>query len=104
MLPILADASHPETYEKSVGTCDIIYQDVAVKEQAQIMLKNSSMLKKGGYAYFIIKSQSVDVSKNPKEVFKDELAKLEGTFEVIEKIDIEPYDSLHMFAVLRKIE
>ena len=32
---------------------------------------------KGGYAYFIIKSQSVDVSKDPREVYGDELAKLE---------------------------
>jgi fibrillarin-like pre-rRNA processing protein len=104
MLPILADASKPESYSKSVGTCDIIYQDVAVKDQADIMMKNSVMLKKGGYAYFIIKSQSVDVSKDPNEVFKNELAKLKGTFEILEKIDIEPYDSLHMFAVLRKID
>jgi fibrillarin-like pre-rRNA processing protein len=104
MLPILADASHPETYSESVGKCDIIYQDVAVKDQADIMLKNSQMLKKGGYAYFIIKSQSVDVSKDPAEVFDRELGKLEGTFKVLERIDIEPYDSLHMFAVLRKID
>ncbi len=104
MLPILADASHPESYSESVGECDIIYQDVAVKEQAEIMLKNSGMLKKGGYAYFIIKSQSVDISKDPSEVFREELSKLEGKFEVLERIDIEPYDSLHMFAVLRKID
>ena len=70
MLPILADASHPETYAESVGKCDVIYQDVAVKGQAEMMLKNSPMLKSGGYAYFVIKSQSVDVSKDPAEVFK----------------------------------
>ena len=102
MLPILADADHPETYSKSVGKCDVIYQDVAVKNQAEIMLRNSSMLKAGGFAYFIIKSQSVDVSKDPKEVYAKELAQLEETFDVLEKIDLEPYDSLHMFAVLRK--
>jgi len=103
MLPLLADASHPETYSESVGKCDVIYQDVAVKSQAGIMLKNSPMLKKGGYAYFVIKSQSVDVSRDPQDVFREELGKLEGEFEVLERIDIEPYDSLHMFAVLRKV-
>jgi len=102
MLPILADAANPETYSGSVGKCDVIYQDVAVKSQAEIMLKNSPMLKKGGYAYFVIKSQSVDVSRNPNDVFREELGKLEDAFEVLERIDIEPYDSLHMFAVLRK--
>jgi fibrillarin-like pre-rRNA processing protein len=67
------------------------------------MLKNSPMLRDGGYAYFIIKSQSVDISKDPGDVFRQELSKLEGRFEVLERIDIEPYDSMHMFAVLRKI-
>ena len=103
MLPILADAGRPEAYAGSVGSCDIIYQDVAVKNQAEIMLKNSPMLKKGGFAYFVIKSQSVDISKDPEEVYREELSRLRGTFEVLERIDIEPYDSLHMFAVLRKI-
>ncbi len=104
MLPILADAGHPETYSESVGSCDVIYQDVAVKNQAEILMKNSSMLKKGGYAYFVIKSQSVDISKSPESVYKEELSKLKGTFEVLERIDIEPYDSLHLFVVLRKVD
>jgi fibrillarin-like pre-rRNA processing protein len=103
MLPILADAGHPEAYADSVGKCDVIYQDVAVKNQAEMLLKNSGMLKKGGYAYFVIKSQSIDVAQSPDKTYREELSKLEGTFEVLEKIDIEPYDSLHMFAVLRKI-
>jgi len=104
MLPILADAGHPEAYSKDVGSCDVIYQDVAVKNQAEILLRNSSMLKKGGYAYFVIKSQSIDISKSPGEIYKAELAQLEGRFEILERIDIEPYDSLHMFAVLRKVD
>ncbi len=102
MLPILADAGRPEAYSESVGVCDVIYQDVAVKDQAEMLLKNSPMLVEGGLAYFVIKSQSVDVSKDPDEVYKMELSKLQGAFEVLERIDIEPYDSLHMFAVLRK--
>lgn len=104
MLPILADAGHTELYDGNIGICDIMYQDISVKNQAEIFLKNSSMLKKGGYAYFVIKSQSIDISKKPELIYKEELSKLEGTFEILERIDIEPYDSLHMFAVLRKIK
>jgi fibrillarin-like pre-rRNA processing protein len=103
MLPILADAGNPEAYSKDVGSCDIIYQDVAVKNQAELLMKNSGMLKMGGFAYFVIKSQSVDISKSPSEVYREELSRLKGTFEVLERIDIEPYDSLHLFVVLRKI-
>jgi len=103
ILPILADASDIGNYEGVVSECDVIYQDVSAKNQAEILLENSKLLKKGGYAYFVIKSQSIDISRSPKEVYKDELKKLEGTFELLESTSLEPYDSMHLFAVLKKI-
>ena len=103
ILPILADARLTEKYSDVVEECDIIYQDISAKKQAEIILANSVFLKKGGYAYFVIKSQSIDISKSPKDVYKEELKVLEGTFELIESISLEPYDSMHLFAVLKKI-
>ena len=102
MFPILSDANNINEYRLVVNECDIIYQDVSVKEQAKMLNINSVMLKKGGYAYFIIKSQSIDISKNPKEIFEDELREVSKNFEIIEKVDIEPFDSLHLFVVLQK--
>ena len=103
MLPILADARYSEKYRSSIGQCDAIYQDVSARDQAHILMENSRFLKKGGIAYFAIKSQSIDISKKPNEVYKNELEKLKSKFIVLEKLDLEPYDSMHMFAVLRKI-
>ncbi len=82
MLPILADARNAESYSDIVEACDIIYQDVSARDQAEILLKNSRFLKSKGYAYFVIKSQSISIVKKPEEVFKDELGKLKGTFEM----------------------
>ncbi len=103
MLPILADARYIDSYKESMEECDVIYQDVSAREQASILKINSRFLKKGGYAYFVIKSQSVDVSKDPKEVFESELRSLSGQFEVLEKIRLEPYDKMHLFTVLKKL-
>lgn len=102
MLPILADAHRTELYSSIVGTCDVIYQDVSAREQAQILKANSRFLNKGGYAYFIIKSQSVDMTKDPESVFRQELAQLEDIFDVVQTLELEPYDSAHLFAVLKK--
>ncbi len=102
MLPILGDAHEVDAYSDIVDKCDIIYQDVSAKEQAEILNKNSKILKKGGYAYFAIKSQSIDISKDPKVVYKEELAKLEKNFEVVESLSLEPFDAAHLFVVLRK--
>ncbi|MEM0149848.1 MAG: fibrillarin-like rRNA/tRNA 2'-O-methyltransferase [Candidatus Micrarchaeaceae archaeon] len=102
MFPILADANNTGNYSKNVGICDIIYQDVSARDQAAILNKNSTMLKRGGYAYFIIKSQSIDVSKKPEDVFDESLRDVQQNFEVVEKVKLEPFDELHMFVVLRK--
>lgn len=103
IIPILADANRTEEYSDSVEECDIIYQDISARKQAEILIANSRFLKKGGYAYFVIKSQSIDISKTPKEIYKIELDLLKEKFELIESISLEPYDSMHLFAVLKKI-
>ena len=102
MLPILEDARNVENYSGIVEQCDILYQDVSAREQAEILKKNSRFLKAGGLAYFAIKSQSIDVTKPPKDVYRVELEKLADTFQVLEKISLEPYDNAHLFVVLRK--
>ena len=102
MLPILGDARYPEKYSDVVEGCDVLYQDVSAREQAQILKANSRFLNKGGYAYFIIKSQSVDMTKDPESVFRQELAQLEDIFDVVQTLELEPYDSAHLFAVLKK--
>jgi fibrillarin-like pre-rRNA processing protein len=103
ILPILSDAREIENYSENIEACDVLYQDISAKKQAEILLANSQFLKQGGYAYFIIKSQSVDVGKSPKDVYKSELALLKDSFELIESVSLEPYDSMHLFAVLKKI-
>ncbi len=102
VLPILSDAMETGNYSDSVEECDVIYQDISARNQAEILLANGRFLKKGGYAYFIIKSQSIDISRDPKEVYKSELERLKESFELVESKSLEPYDSMHLFAVLRK--
>jgi fibrillarin-like pre-rRNA processing protein len=71
MLPILQDARNVESYSDDVGRPDSIYQDIAAKDQDDILLRNAKLLRKGAYAYVAIKSQSIDVTKRPEDVFKE---------------------------------
>jgi len=101
IIPIHADARQPQTYAE-VGKVDAVYQDVAQPDQADILIKNADMfLKKGGIAMIAIKSQSIDVTKKPKEVFETVLKKLETKFDVLEKYELEPFDKDHLFVVLK---
>jgi len=102
MLPILTDARYIEKYSDMVDGCDVIYQDVSSPEQAHILKENSIFLKKGGYAYFAIKSQSINIKDKPEKTFKNALDSLTDIFDIVEKVEIEPYHKLHLFVVLKK--
>ncbi len=100
VIPIHSDARQPAEYE-DVGEVEIIYMDVAQPDQDDILIKNADMfLKKGGIAMIAIKSQSIDVTKAPDEVFAETLSNLEKKFKVLEKMKLEPFDKDHLFVVL----
>jgi len=101
IIPIHADARKPDEY-KDVGKVDSIYMDVAQPDQDDILIMNAEMfLKKDGIAMIAIKSQSIDVTKRPDDVFAAVVKKLEGPFEVLERMKLEPFDKDHLFVVLK---
>jgi fibrillarin-like pre-rRNA processing protein len=102
MLPILQDARNVEAYASDTGVCDVLYQDIAARDQADILIRNAVLLKKGGFAYVAIKSQSIDVAKSPGLVYREFLERASAEFKVLEKIDIAPYSKMHLFVSLQK--
>ncbi|MGB9719125.1 MAG: fibrillarin-like rRNA/tRNA 2'-O-methyltransferase [Candidatus Anstonellales archaeon] len=101
IIPILADARKPESYAE-IGKVDAIYQDIAQPDQDDILILNAKkFLKKGGYALFCVKSQSIDVTKKPEEVFENVKKKIKQHFEIEEEIALDPYDKDHLFLVLK---
>ena len=104
MVPILADARLPETYSRMVERVDNIYCDVAQPEQARILADNSDMfLTEMGWILLAIKAQSIDVTKEPAVVFKNEIALLEARgFRVSNVVDLELFDKAHVMVVAQK--
>jgi len=102
MLPVLADANKPELYKEYCEKIDVIYQDVAQPNQAAILLKNIPLLKKGGYAVLCIKARSIDVAKEPEKVFKGEINILKKDLEVLEVINLGPFEKDHAMVVCKK--
>ncbi|MGQ9720621.1 MAG: fibrillarin-like rRNA/tRNA 2'-O-methyltransferase [Candidatus Jordarchaeum sp.] len=103
MIPILADARFPEKYRMLVEYVDVVYSDVAQPEQAKLLADNSEMfLKSGGYIMLAIKAQSVDVTKEPSEVFKQETKVLtKKGFEIIQVLNLEPFDKAHAMVLAK---
>jgi len=104
LIPILADAGHPDAYRNMVTEVDLIYQDVAQREQAEIMIRNAEVfLKKGGCLILIIKTKSIDSVKNTDEVSRIEITKLGELFKVTMTMNLEPFHSDHAVAIAQKV-
>jgi fibrillarin-like pre-rRNA processing protein len=102
IVPVLANARRPEDYGW-IEPVDFVFQDVATDDQAEIIIRNAErFLKPGGFAMLSIKARSIDVTKPPREIYRQELAKLEKHFLVIEKLELDPFEKDHMLVVMRK--
>lgn len=103
MIPILGDARNPQGYAALVENVDLIYQDVAQPNQAEIAIGNSEYyLKPQGYAIIAIKARSVDVTKKPEKVFRQEVKKLKDSgFSILEILPLEPYVKDHALITAR---
>ena len=107
IIPILNDAGKPDIYAHIVEPVDLIFQDIAQPNQAEIAARNAARyLKRNGNLLLSIKARSVDTVANPKEVFKEEIKKLEQTFEprfeILSARDLMPFHEDHM-GVLAKM-
>ncbi|MFB3765810.1 MAG: fibrillarin-like rRNA/tRNA 2'-O-methyltransferase [Methanotrichaceae archaeon] len=102
IVPILADAARPEMYSTLVEPVDIIYQDVAQRNQAEIATLNAARyLKPGGCLMLMIKTRSIDVTASPKDVYRSEIEELKG-MEVQYSTDLQPYHHDHWAVIAKK--
>jgi len=101
--PIKSDARKPEEYYW-IENVDIVFADISQPDETEISIRNADeFLKKGGFLIISVKSRSIDVTKNPKSVFKEEAEKLRNSgFSVLETIDIQQYEKGHCVVVARK--
>ena len=100
--PLLADANHSKELMERVSAVDVIYQDIAQKNQVDIFLKNINMfLKKDGYAIIAIKARSIDVTEKPGQIFKEVRERLEKELIIVDYKTLEPYQKDHCMFICK---
>jgi len=104
MAPLLEDAFKPENYkDKILPQVDVVFQDIAQRNQVQIFMKNVDMyLKNGGYGILAVKSRSIDVAKRPVDVFKTVREELEKQIVIVDSRKLDPYEKDHMIFFCKK--
>ena len=102
IMPILQDARKPKEYFSVFGKVDVVYVDIAQPDQTKIAIENCEMfLKKEGYFFLVIKTRSIDVTKDPKRIVSEEIEKLKTRFEILQSIDLHPYDKDHAMVIAK---
>ena len=103
MSPILADAHYPEQYAHRVLQCDVVFQDIAQKDQAEIFLRNCKLfLQQGGFGLLSVKAKSIDITKNPKHLFEMVKQKVEKEMILVDHRNLEPFEQDHCLFVWKK--
>ena len=102
MVPILGDATRPDDLRFVVEGPDVLYQDVAQKDQAGIFLRNLEAfgINEG---MLVVKARSEDVTKEPRDIFRSvEVQFQKAGFKVLEVVDLEPYEKDHAMVVVQR--
>jgi fibrillarin-like pre-rRNA processing protein len=97
IVPIFADANHPENYAAIISKVDMIYQDISQRNQAEIFMRNMKQyLKPKGQGIIMIKARSIDVSISPLKVYESVKREIsEQKYFVSQSIILNPYERDH---------
>ncbi|MFB5611288.1 MAG: fibrillarin-like rRNA/tRNA 2'-O-methyltransferase [Nitrosopumilaceae archaeon] len=105
IVPIIQDAKQPKDYFSVYDKVDIVYCDIAQPDQTEIAISNcKAYLKNKGYLFLVIKTRSIDVTQSPKKIIENESRKLQTNFEIIQQINLYPYDKDHAMVIAKYIE
>ncbi len=100
--PILGDANKPLEYSNILTLVDVVFQDVAQKNQVEIFIKNVKLyLKDNGFAMMALKTRSIDISKSAKQIHDEVLKELRKYFKSVEFVNLEPYEKDHYFYICK---
>ncbi len=105
IIPLLGNANFPESYAKSIFTpIDLVYQDIAQPNQAQIAIENCNYyLKNNGFLILAIKSQSIDSVQKSEKIYIQEKKILEKAgYVIIDSINIHKYAANHIILTVQK--
>jgi len=95
MIPHLADANQPEEYAHIIEGIELVYQDIAQRNQVEIFVRNMAAFD-AEHGILMLKSRSVNVNRKPREIFAEVRKSLVSkAFRVKNIIDLERYAKDH---------
>lgn len=99
LIPILADANFPEHYLALAPRIELLYQDIAQRNQVQIFLRNAAAFHPR-HGLLMLKPRSIDVNAAPERILARVRDQLRGTsFAISSEVDLAPHQGDHYAVV-----
>jgi len=104
LLPILADAQLPERYRADVGEVDLLYQDVAQRDQVRIFRENAeACLGAHGRGILMLKVRSVTQRRPAAAIVRESRAGLgQAGFSIDGEWSLSPFAREHVALAVRR--
>ncbi len=98
LVPILADAQLPERYQADVGAADLLYQDIAQRNQAGIFTENArACLAPRGRGVLMLKVRSVTQQRPTAAVVREARSTLSAAhLKVAYETELTPFSREHV--------
>jgi len=102
LIPILEDSNLVEEYKQMIKEkVDLIIQDIAQKNQIDILKKNANIfLKDKGEVILSLKLSAI--TQRDKGIIFDEIKNLEKDFIIIKRTKLEPFEKKHLLIFAKK--
>jgi fibrillarin-like pre-rRNA processing protein len=97
IIPILADARHPDTYAPYIPPADLVFQDIAQRDQIPIFLDNCLFARAKAPLLIALKTRSIDVAAPVAKIAKLARAQLSERVRIEQELRLEPYEKDHVF-------
>jgi fibrillarin-like pre-rRNA processing protein len=97
LIPLLADANRPNDYKDILNEkFDLIIQDVAQKNQVEILIKNAdAFLKEKGFVLLSLKLSAISQLDHSK-VAEDQLTIFKKYFNLLDQKRLDPFEKKHI--------
>ena len=97
IVPIIADARNIDTYTSIFRNIDSVYCDISQPDQTDIAINNcKEFITSDSKLLLVIKSRSIDTTKEPETIYEQEMDKLESNgFEINQMVNLHPFDKDH---------
>lgn len=107
IIPILENAQKVQNYSKDInaltnGKIDSLFQDISQKNQAEIFVKNAQLLRKGRLGAIALKTKSISQSMPKEQILANEKKILQKEFEILQTINLEPFEKHHYLILVKK--